>query len=60
MVSSIYNKESGFKFKWKTDLDCSTINQNGEKRGWTKASGEDDWNLYWALPHNAKQRCFNP
>jgi len=56
MVSS----SSNFKFRWKTDLDKQTIIGAFEKRGWTRAVGEEDWNVYWALPHNAKGKFFSP
>lgn len=50
---------SGFKLKWKTDLDKATLTGNWEKRGWVRGS-DDDWNIYWALPHSVKAKIFNP
>ena len=42
------------KLKYKTDLDKATLVQNFEKRGWQKTQGDDDWNVYWALPWTVK------
>ena len=47
------------KLKYKTDLDKAVLVQNFEKRGWTKATGDDEWNIFWALPWTVKQ-IFNP
>ena len=33
--------------------------QNFEKRGWQRSQGEEDWNIFWALPWTVKQ-IFNP
>lgn len=38
-----------------TDLDKSVLVNNFEKRGWTQASPDDDWNFYWA----SVQTCRN-
>ena len=51
---------ANFKFRWRTDLDKQTIIGNFEKRGWVRGGGEDDWNIYWALPHSAKAKFFSP
>lgn len=32
--------------------------QNFEKRGWQKTQGDEDWNVFWALPWTVKQ-IFN-
>jgi len=32
---------------------------NLAKRSWARAQGDDDWNIYWALPWNVRQ-IFNP
>lgn len=60
MVSNNKTDGSNFKFRWRTDLDLQTIIGNCEKRGWGRGGGEDEWNLYWALPYNAKHKFFNP
>lgn len=44
--------------KYKTDLEKATLVQNFEKRGWQRAQGEEDWNIFWALPWTVKQ-IFN-
>jgi hypothetical protein len=49
---------SNFKFKWRSDLDKATLINNFEKRGWAKANGEEDWNIYWAFPYSAKMKYF--
>ena len=46
---------SQIKLKYKTQLDKATIVQNFEKRGWTKANSDDEWNIFWALPWTVKQ-----
>ena len=46
------------KLKYKTDLDKAVLVQNFEKRGWQKTQGDEDWNIYWALPFTVKQ-IFN-
>lgn len=50
--------KSGFKLKYKSDLDKAVLWQNFEKRGWQKTN-DDDWNIYWALPWSVKM-IFNP
>ena len=51
---------STYKLKFRTDLEKSVLINNWEKRGWTRSNGDDDWNVYWALPHNVKGKIFNP
>lgn len=48
------------KLKFKTDLEKSVLVNNFEKRGWTRAGADDEWNVYWALPHIVKGKIFNP
>lgn len=43
------------RLKWKTDFDKAVLIQNWEKRGWTKCSSDDDWNIFWANPWSVKQ-----
>jgi len=50
---------SSLKLKWKSDFDKQCIIHNFEKRGWTRCTGDDDWNIYWANVWNVKQ-IFNP
>ena len=51
-------QKAQIKLKYKTDLDKATIIQNFEKRGWQKAQGDDEWNIFWALPWTVKS-IFN-
>jgi tubulin polyglutamylase TTLL1 len=51
---------SSYKLKWRTDLEKSVLINNWEKRGWTRAGQDDEWNIYWALPHNVKGKIFSP
>jgi tubulin polyglutamylase TTLL1 len=56
------NNQSGkqhVKLKYRTDMDKAVLTQNFEKRGWQRTNGEDDWNIFWALPWSVKQ-IFNP
>ena len=48
------------KLKFKTDLEKSVLVNNFEKRGWTRAGTDDEWQIYWALPHIVKGKIFNP
>ena len=50
---------SGQKLRWRTDLDKQVLIQSFERRGWQKATSDDDWNIFWALPWTVKQ-IFNP
>lgn len=46
--------------KWRSDLEKGAISSNCERRGWERASSDnDDWNFYWASVHTVKQ-IFNP
>ena len=49
-----------YKLKWKTDLEKGVLVTNFERRGWTRATTEDEWNVYWALPWTVKGKIFNP
>lgn len=40
--------------------DKQVLLQNFDKRGWAKSGGEEDWNIYWALPLTLKTKIFNP
>jgi len=42
------------RLKWKSDFDKGVLTQNFEKRGWIKASNDEDWNVYWANPWSVK------
>lgn len=43
------------KIKWKTDLEKNVVINNFERRGWIRAtSDEDDWNIYWASVSTVK------
>ena len=53
------NLKPQIKLKYKTDLDKAVLIQNFEKRGWQKAQGDEDWNIFWALPWTVKQ-IFDP
>ena len=50
---------SSTKLKWRSDFDKSVLYQNFEKRGWMKAHGDEDWNIYWANPWTVRQ-IFDP
>ena len=39
------------RLKYKSALDKATIINNFEKRGWIKANTDDEWHIFWALPH---------
>eukprot|EP00967_Tisochrysis_lutea_P061856 scaffold79332_cov30-Tisochrysis_lutea.AAC.1 len=52
------------KLRWKIDHEKSVLVTNFERRGWVRASEEDQWpgiswNLYWASPYSIKQ-IFSP
>merc|ERR1712166_378850 len=47
------------RMKFKADFEKSVLVQNFEKRGWSRAQYEDDWNFYWANVHNVKA-LFSP
>ena len=47
------------KLKWRTDFDKPVLIHNFEKRGWQKAHGDEDWNIYWANPWTVRQ-IFDP
>ena len=53
-VNQQNNLKPQIKLKYKTDLDKNTLIQNFEKRGWQKAQGDEDWNIFWALPWTVK------
>ncbi|KAL0212315.1 hypothetical protein RCL1_005941 [Eukaryota sp. TZLM3-RCL] len=45
--------------KWKADHERSVIVSSFEKRGWIKASVDEDWNVYWASVHTIRH-LFSP
>ncbi|KAL0229043.1 hypothetical protein GEMRC1_013663 [Eukaryota sp. GEM-RC1] len=45
--------------KWKVDSERSVTVSSFEKKGWSRASSDDDWNVYWASVHTIKY-LFNP
>jgi len=47
------------KLKWRSDFDKAVILDNFEKRGWAKAQGPDDWNIYWASKEGVRM-MFGP
>ena len=53
-LSAFGNTRPQIKLKYKTDLDKAVLVQNFEKRGWQKAQGDEDWNVFWALPWSVK------
>jgi tubulin polyglutamylase TTLL1 len=55
MVSTTNNK-----LKFRTDLEKGVLITNFERRGWTRSAGEEEWNVYWALPWTVKGKIFNP
>ena len=44
---------------YKHDYEKQVIVTNFERRGWQKASNEEDWNIYWANAQTARA-IFNP
>lgn len=51
---------SGLKLKWKVDMDNrSVVTENFEKRGWVKAQGAEEWNIFWASKDGVRT-IFNP
>ena len=47
------------KLKWRTDFDKPVILETFDKRGWVKAQGPDDWNIFWATKDSVRM-IFNP
>ena len=45
--------------RFKTDTNKSAVVSNFERRGWLRASGDDDWNIYWATVQTVRT-LFNP
>ena len=45
-------------FKFRTDFDKYVVVENFLRRGWVRSNNED-FHVYWANVHNAKQ-VFNP
>ena len=48
------NRQTGYKFRYKSDLDNATLINNFEKRGWVKCYENEQWNIFWALPWSVK------
>lgn len=40
--------------KWKADHEKSVLVSNFERRGWTRATDEGEWNIYFASPQTIK------
>ena len=66
ITSSVLNNQNNqagqknqIRLKYKSDLDKAVLIQNFEKRGWQKCQGDEDWNIYWALPWTVKN-IFDP
>ena len=43
---------AGLKFR--TDQDKQVLLTNFSKRGWVRATEENDWNFFFASPHSIK------
>ena len=40
--------------RWRADHDKGVLLANFARRGWTRATDDGDWNLYWASPQGTK------
>jgi tubulin polyglutamylase TTLL1 len=49
----------GMKLKWRSDFDKQVIIENFDKRGWVKAQGAEEWNIFWATKESVRT-IFNP
>lgn len=52
------------KLRWKVDHEKAVLVTNFERRGWARASEEENWpgtnwNIYWGSPFSIKQ-IFSP
>lgn len=52
MADRLGGPRSVIKLKFRTELEKATLIQNFEKRGWSRAMGDDKWNIYWGCPFN--------
>eukprot|EP00944_MAST-04C_sp_MAST-4C-sp1_P005210 g5210.t1 len=49
----------GTTIRWRSDLEKGALVSNFERRRWVRATGDEDWNVYWASVHTVKG-IFNP
>ena len=45
---------SRHEVRWRADHDKGVLLANFARRGWTRATDDSDWNLYWASPQGTK------
>ena len=45
--------------RYRVDVGKMAVVSNFERRGWNRATGDDDWNIYWATVQSIRA-IFNP